>query len=203
MKQLIRNLIEDGCLKNLNIIEAFTAIDRKDFVPEYLKEYAYENRPLPIGAGQTISQPAVVAFMLELLRPKQGEKVLDVGFGSGWQTALLAHVVGEKGKVVAIERMPELFDFGKRNCEKYHFNNIEFILGDGNIVYKPDKFFDKIVAGASSPWEIPEAFKKQLRIGGRMVIPIGDSIFSFWRENEDVFLHKEYPGFLFVPLIKD
>lgn len=203
MRQLIRNLIERGCLKDLNIIEAFVAVNRADFVPEYLKSSADENAPLPIGFGQTISQPEVVAFMLELLHPEQGEKILDVGFGSGWQTALLAHIVGEKGLIVAIERVSELFEFGKKNCEKYRFKNIEFILGDANIQYKPDKFFDKIIAAASSSGKIPQALKNQLRVGGRMVIPVRDSIFVIDKESDTQFAEKEFPGFVFVPLIKD
>jgi protein-L-isoaspartate(D-aspartate) O-methyltransferase len=203
MKQLIQKLIERGCLKDLNIIDAFATIDRADFVPLYLKEYAYENRPLPIGFGQTISQPEVVAFMLELLQPQQGEKILDVGFGSGWQTALLARIVGEKGLVVAIERIPELFDSGKKNCEKYGFKNIEFIPGDANIAYKKDEFFDKIIAAASSEREVPKAFKKQLKIGGIMVIPIRESIFILKKKDKNNFSEKEYPGFVFVPLVKE
>lgn len=203
MQQLVRYLIAKGCLKNPKIINAFAAIDRADFVPEEKKGYAYENRPLPIGFGQTISQPAVVAFMLELLQPKPGDKILDVGYGSGWQTALLAHIVAEKGKVVAIERIPELAEFGRKNCEKYGFKNIEFLTGDGTKAYKDNKYFDKIIAAASSPEGVPEALKSQLRIGGRIVIPIQESIFLIIKKSEKEFSEEEFPGFLFVPLIKD
>lgn len=202
MKQLIRHLIEKGCLKDLNLIEAFAAIDRADFVPQYLKDQAYEDRPLPIGFGQTISQPAVVAFMLELLEPRQGEKIMDVGSGSGWQTALLAHLTGEQGKVVAVERILELYEFGKENCKKYGFKNIEFLQEDATTVNRGESYFDKIIAGASSSYSVPENFRRQLKTGGKMVVPIRESIFSFTK-NETGFTKEEFPGFVFVPLIQD
>jgi protein-L-isoaspartate(D-aspartate) O-methyltransferase len=201
MEQLIRNLIEAGRLKDLKIREAFTTIDRIDFVPSEFEEEAYADRPLYNGHGQTISQPQVVAFMLELLHPLSGDKIFDIGSGSGWQTALLAHIVGEKGLVAAIERIPELFSCGKKNCEKYHFKNIEFILGDATLPYEPDYFFDKIIASASSKESVPEAIKQQLKIGGTMVMPVGESIFSLTRINKDNFSEKEFPGFFFVPLV--
>lgn len=203
MKQLIRNLIERGCLKDLDVIDAFAAVDRADFVPEKMREYAYEDRALSIGYGQTISQPCVVAFMLELLKPQQGEKILDVGFGSGWQTALLAHIVGENGLIVAIEIVPELFNFGRNNCRKYGFKNIEFILGDAHIVRKKNGFFDKIVVAASTQGEIPNTLKRQLKVGGLMIIPVRNSIFLINKKEEDDFQQEEFPGFVFVPFVKN
>src|SRR3990167_725228 len=110
-EDLINELIKDGYLKTPAIIEAFKRIDRKDFVPEEMKEMAYENTALPIGEKQTISQPLVVAFMLELLELKSGEKILEIGTGSGWNTALMAKIAGEKGKIISIERIKELNQF--------------------------------------------------------------------------------------------
>ncbi|MGB9681196.1 MAG: protein-L-isoaspartate O-methyltransferase family protein, partial [Minisyncoccia bacterium] len=132
-EELIKELIEEGVLKSPKLIEAFLKIDRKDFVLEDLKEYAYLNQPLSIGFGQTISQPLVVAFMLELLEVQEGEKILDIGSGSGWTTALLSYLTGEKGKVFAIERIPELKEFGEENVKKYNFVEkgiAKFYLGD-------------------------------------------------------------------------
>ena len=115
MKYLVKELISSGYLKTPEIIDAFQKIDRKDFVSDEYKDRAYVNAPLPIGYGQTISQPLTVAFMLELLQPEKGNKILEIGSGSGWQTALLARVVGDEGRVFAIELIPELEQFGRKN----------------------------------------------------------------------------------------
>ena len=129
---LVEKLKVDGFLKMPAIISAFQKIDRADFVlPQYSNE-AYEDYPLPIGHGQTISQPATVAFMLELLQPKIGEKILDIGAGSGWATALLAEIVGKDGKVYGLEIISELVEFGKNNLGKYNFNNAEILLAGKN-----------------------------------------------------------------------
>ncbi len=108
MEDLVKHLERHGLLKNESVRDAFLAVDRADFVPERAKKMAYVDRPLSIGEGQTISQPLVVAFMLEALRPREGDKIMDVGVGSGWQTGLLAKIVGDKGKIDAIEVIPQL-----------------------------------------------------------------------------------------------
>ena len=111
---LARYLEEKGVLKSPLLISAFEEVDRADFVPAKLYDFAYEDHPLDIGWGQTISQPYTVSFMLELLSLEEGNIVMDVGYGSGWTTALISHAVGDRGKVYAIERVPELCDFGKK-----------------------------------------------------------------------------------------
>jgi len=213
----VQNLIERGYLKTPRIIEAFQKIDRGDFVMDEYKSEAYVDIPLPIGGGQTISQPLTVAFMLELLQPEPGDKVMDIGFGSGWTTALLAYVVGKKGKVCAIERILELCEFGRKNVAKYNFIDkgiVEMKCGDGTKGYEKggpydnckaitasgNERFDKILAGASAK-ELPRAWKEQLKIGGRIVAPVGWSVWLFIKKNEDEFEEKEYPGFSFVPLV--
>ncbi len=203
LENLINNLIENGYLKTPEIIDAFYKIDRTDFVPEELKSEAAANTPLPIGYGQTISQPLTVAFMLELLEPKKGNKILDVGSGSGWQSSLLACIVGENGKVFAIERIPELLEFGRKNSQKYNFKNLEFITGDGSKGYEKEAFYDRIIVAASAFREIPEELKKQLKIGGRLVIPVENSIWLVIKKAEDEYEEKEFPGFVFVPLIEE
>jgi protein-L-isoaspartate(D-aspartate) O-methyltransferase len=206
---LIDLLIKEGWLKTPRIIEAFRKIKRVDFLPEDIKDMSELNEALPIGFGQTISQPLVVAFMMELLNPKLGERVLDIGSGSGWTSALLGELVGENGKVFAIELIPELMEFGKKNVAKYNFiegKRVEFICADGSIGYKKSAPFDKILASASAE-KIPLAWKEQLKLGGRIVTPIGDSIWLFIRKSEKTaissqeFEEIEYPGFGFVPLI--
>ncbi|MGC9610645.1 MAG: protein-L-isoaspartate(D-aspartate) O-methyltransferase [Minisyncoccia bacterium] len=202
-ESLIQSLIDDGYLKTPAIIEAFRKIDRANFVPEEQKDEAYGNYPLPIGFGQTISQPLTVAFMLELLEPKSGEKILDVGTGSGWQAALLAHIVGDEGKVIAVERIAELFMFAGKNLGKYDFlgkGTIKIINADGSGGYKVEAPFDKIIAAASAE-KIPEAWKEQLKIGGRIVAPVKESILVLDKKGPGEFEGRRYFGFSFVPLI--
>jgi protein-L-isoaspartate(D-aspartate) O-methyltransferase len=203
-KKLIQELIKQGWLKSPKIIEAFFKIKREDFLPENLKYIAYLNEALPIGYGQTISQPLVVAFMLEKLEPRAGEKILDIGSGSGWTTALLAEIVGERGKVIAIEVIPELVEFGKKNVAKYNFIEkgiVEFVCFDGTKGYPKEAPYDKILCSASAK-KLPETWKEQLKIGGKIVTPIGTSIWVFEKIKKDEFLSKEYPGFAFVPLVE-
>lgn len=200
---LIDQLIAEGWLKTPRIIKAFKKIKRVDFLPEGMENLAELNEALPIGYGQTISQPLVVAFMIEKLEPKEGEKILDVGSGSGWTSALLAEIVGEKGKIIAIEIVPELVEFGKKNVEKYNFGEkgmVEFIFGDGSKGYQKEAPFDKILVSAAAE-KLSPAWKEQLKIGGRIVAPIGFSIWLFIKKSEKNFEETEYPGFAFVPLI--
>lgn len=201
---LIENLIQEGWLKTSRIIEAFKKIKRNDFLPQDLKDLAELNEALPIGYGQTISQPLVVAFMLELLEPKEGEKILDIGSGSGWTSALLAEIVGEKGKVIAIEVVPELKEFGEKNVSKYSLikkGQVQFICADGSKGYEKESPFDKILVSASAI-KASDSWKKQLKVGGRIVTPINSSIWLFIKKNESEFDQSEYPGFVFVPLIE-
>ncbi|MDP3093390.1 MAG: protein-L-isoaspartate O-methyltransferase [bacterium] len=237
---LIDYLIAKGWLKTPEIIRAFKAIKRVDFLPDDLKDLAEINEALPIGNNQTISQPLVVAFMLELLQPEPGQKILDIGCGSGYTTALLARIVGGndtrykildtkyKSKVVGVEIIPELAKFARDNVAKYNFveNGIaEIICADGSKGYAEESPYDKILVSASLQAESPEpsrrnelpealipgwvgpgaraprAWKEQLKIGGRIVTPIGNSIWLFIKKGKDEFEEIEYPGFVFVPLV--
>jgi protein-L-isoaspartate(D-aspartate) O-methyltransferase len=201
---LVDSLIVKGWLKTPRLIEAFRKIKRVDFLPDEFRDLADLDEALPIGFNQTISQPLTVAFMLELLQPQPGEKVLDIGSGSGWTTALLAEIVGPKGKVIALELIPELMEWGRQNVAKYGFIEkriAQFICADGSRGYRKEAPYNKILASASIQGKLPQAWKEQLRVGGRIVSPIGNSIWLFIKKSQTEFEEKEFPGFVFVPLI--
>jgi len=203
-ENLINSLVIDGYLKTPAIIEAFKNIDRLDFVLDEYKNEAYVNAPLPIGFNQTISQPLTVAFMLELLEPKPNEKILDVGSGSGWTTALLAYLVGENGRVIGLERIPELVALSEKNISKYNFIKkgiVEIINSDGAKGYRKEAPYDRIIAGASAAGDVPIYWRRQLKIGGRIVAPVGNSVIVIDKISKNKYLQKEYFGFSFVPLI--
>ena len=212
MKNLIKELISSGYLKTLRLIEAFERVDRKDFVSDEHKDEAYINSALPIGHGQTISQPMTVAFMLELLQPEKGNKIMEIGSGSGWQTALLASAVGgpastrgepTRGGVFAIELIPELCALGKKNVSKYDFVKkeiVKFFCLNATRGLPEEAPFDRIVSAASAE-EVPKAWKEQLKIGGRMVLPIKDAVHLLIKKGENKFEEQVFPGFAFVPFI--
>jgi len=224
---LINSLIQDGWLKTPRIINAFREIKRHDFMftrrslredgPD-IEELAEINEPLPIGYGQTISQPLTVAFMLEQLQPEPGDNILDIGSGSGWTTALLSHIVSQQGnskfqipnsekqgKITAIEIIPELKEFGEKNIAKYNFIKkgiVQFICTDGSKGYEKGAPFDKILASASAE-KIPQAWKEQLKVEGRIVTPVRSSIWVLTKKSEKEFEETEHPGFVFVPLVEN
>lgn len=202
---LVDVLIKEGWLESNRIIEAFREIDREDFLPPAKKSLAEVNEALPIGHGQTISQPLVVAFMLEKLDPRVGNKILDIGSGSGWTTALLSHIVTEQGKVIGIEIVPELKEFGERNVAKYNFVDkgiADFLCKDGTEGFEEEAPYDRILASASAQ-QLPSAWKEQLKIGGKIVAPVGHSIFVYEKRSKQDFNKEEHPGFSFVPLINE
>jgi len=204
MEELIEKLTDEGYLKSKRIISAFEKIDRADFVTKDMKSQSNLNIALPTTHGQTISQPLTVAFMLELLQAKTGDVILDIGSGTGWQTALLAELVGESGKIYAIERVPDLKRFGEKNLEKYNYNNVEFICGDGTRGYDKAAPYNRIIVAAAAEIGIPDVLLKQLRVGGRLVIPVGkydQEMVMVEKVAKNDYKEKRHPGFQFVPLI--
>ncbi len=200
MDELVDAMISSGMLRSPLIIDAFRTIDRKYFVPESYIDETYIDAPLPIGNYQTISQPSTVAFMLEKLDPKDGNKVLDIGSGSGWTTALLCYMVGDKGSVTGVERIESLVEQGKNNLSKFRFNSHCHIERAGEKLGIPGEQFDRILVSASAD-DTPEELFRQLKIGGILVIPIRESIFKFTKISETEIKKEEFYGFVFVPLI--
>lgn len=189
-----------GVLKTPEIIEAFLKVDRAYFIPGELKDKTYIDAPLPIGKDQTISQPSTVAFMLELLKPKKGDKILDIGSGSGWTTALLCQIAGKEGVVIGVERIDELVKIGQNNLLKFNFGKNCFIQKAGSSIGIPGEKFDKILVSASAK-HFPNKLLNQLQVGGTLVIPVKNSIFKFEKISDTITQKSEYPGFVFVPLI--
>lgn len=204
MSRLVNDLMYHGYLRADAVIDAMNAISREEFVLSKFRKQADADLPLPIGHGQTISSPKVVAIMLELLDPKKGQTMLDAGTGSGWTAALLASIAGETGKVVTIERLEDLYRFGKENIEKYGFISkgiVECVLGDAGDGYEKEAPYDRILVSAMAS-KVPDALKKQLKIGGKLVIPIYNNVCYFEKRGEDDFYKEEFGGFSFVPFVQ-
>jgi len=198
---LVRELIDQGVLKSKQIIKAFYTINRKHFVINSEKLNAYTDYPLPIGFGQTISQPHIIAHMLELLKVKKGDIVLDVGSGSGRTTTLLAQLVGRKGRVYGVDIIPELVSFGKKNLTRYGFTQAKIELAGtqyGLPKYAP---YDKILVSAAGE-EIPKELFDQLKSGGKMIIPIKNKVISLIKKIDGRVEIEEFGEFTFVPLLR-
>lgn len=157
---------------NRAVIDAFNKVPRELFVlPEY-REDAYRDEPLPIPAGQTISQPTTVVLMLDALDVRPGMKILEIGAGSGYNAALLSVLAGEKGKVVTTEIVPELVRFAKNNLKKAGFSNVKVVHCDGSKGYAKEAPYDRIVCTAGAP-KIPQVLVDQLKEGGVLLVPVG------------------------------
>lgn len=156
------------------VLAAMRAVPREEFVPENLRHHAYDDGPLPIGGGQTISQPFIVAIMIESLKLESSDRVLEIGVGSGYAAAVLAEIVAQ---VYGIERIETLAVAARRRLERLGYDNVEIRHGDGTKGWSEKGPFDAIVVAAAGP-KVPEALKEQLAPGGRMVIPVGSSRFD-------------------------
>lgn len=196
---LVASLKDSGAIRSKAVESAFRAVDRARFVPEESRGLAYLDTALPIGEGQTISQPTVVAYCLEWLSAEPGNCVLDVGSGSGYTTALLAHMVGLEGGVLGLERIPALVKMGAENLAGFHFPHAR-IERAGEKLGRPEEGpYDRILVSTAAE-EIPQTFKEQLRNGGRLVIAVRSAICVVDRRGND-FNTVCHEGFVFVPLI--
>ncbi len=180
-----------------NIIKAFEKVDREKFIPEKHHSYAYHNTALPIGHGQTISQPYTIAYILTLLELKGNQEILEIGSGSGYVLALLSKLA-PNSKITGIERIKSLAESSKQKLKNY--KNIQIINADGT---KPisKKSFDRIIVSASAN-EIPQNLLKQLKFGGIMIAPVKDKLTLIKKQSGQNKI-IEHPGFVFVPLISD
>ncbi len=201
-ERLITHLKQLGVLQSSRIIEALRTVNRADFIPKDLRKYAYDDVALPIGYRQTISQPYTVVFMLEKLSVQPGDKVMDVGYGSGWQSALLANLAGKEGNVYALEVMPELCKWGEKNVLKYPdlYRRIKFFCQSAGLGCPEVAPFDRIIAAATL-LKVPREWREQLNVGGKMVYPSDNSIYLEEKMSDGKFIKKEYPGFVFVSFV--
>ena len=203
-RRLVEMLKELGYIKSRKVEQAMLKVPRELFVPPEYRDMAYLDRPLPIGYGQTISAPSIVAYMTELLDPDRGMKVLEVGTGSGYQAAILAEIVGDEGHVWSIERIPELAETARRNLEKAGYGDrVTVIVGDGTLGYPDAAPYDRIIVTAAAP-SVPPPLEEQLKEGGRLVAPIGDYIAQelvVGEKRGGVMVYRRDIEVIFVPLV--
>jgi protein-L-isoaspartate(D-aspartate) O-methyltransferase len=205
LKEMVLYLRLNGFLKSEAVERALLSVDRYYFVPENLNAFSYKDLALPIGHGQTISAPSVVALMLEKLEIKDGMNVLEVGTGSGYNAALLAELVGPKGRVTTIETLPELAKLAKENIKKLNkdYENIEFVVGDGSKGYPPNAPYDAIAVTAAMPWlDKSHPLIKQLAPHGKLIAPVGDEYYQnliLYDRKRDSF--ESVLPVVFVPLV--
>ena len=170
--RLIERLKRYGYIRSKEVENAMLSVRREDFVPPSVRRYAYDDTPLEIGFGQTISAPHMVAMMCEELELKKGLKILEIGAGSGYHAAVISKIIGEEGKVYSIERIAELAEFARKNLEKAGIKNVEVIEGDGSLGLPEHAPYDRILVTCSAP-DIPKPLIEQLKEGGIILIPVG------------------------------
>ena len=201
INDLIIYLKNSKFLTDNRVESALRNIPRHEFILESELDYAYNNEPLPIMKNQTISQPGVVTRMTEWLDVKDGQKILEIGTGSGWQSAILSYLVGS-GSIYSIERHPELVKFAQENLKKLDIDNVHVILGDGSIGYPEESPYDRIIITAACT-EIPSPLLEQLNENGLIIAPVGDSSQSLvllQKTSKGLVEVKNQSKYVFVPL---
>ncbi|PIU42362.1 MAG: protein-L-isoaspartate O-methyltransferase [Candidatus Omnitrophica bacterium CG07_land_8_20_14_0_80_42_15] len=198
-RMVVEQLIPRG-IHSERVLSAFKKVPRHAFIPELESDNTYGDFPLPIGEGQTISQPYMVALMSELLELKKDEKVLEIGTGSGYQAAILAELAG---KVYSVERFENLAKSAERILEKLGYQNIKIKIGDGTLGWDEYAPYDGIIVTAGAP-EIPKSLLEQLAEGGRLIIPVGghySQMLTLVRNVKGKFKTLDICGCIFVPLV--
>lgn len=202
MRNKLASILADKGIVNSKVLEAIKTIPRHLFLDSSFEDHAYQDKAFPIGAEQTISQPFTVAFQSELLEVQPNHKVLEIGTGSGYQTAVLLHL---RAKVYTIERQQELFKKTSRFFTKMGYRPKKVIFGDGYKGLPTEAPFDSIIVTAGAPF-VPNPLLAQLKVGGKLVIPVGidEQVMTlFTRKSEKEFEKKEFGSFRFVPMLED
>lgn len=201
-RRMVQNQIEARGVTDERVLEAMRTVPRERFVPSEMRSRAFGDGPLPIGAGQTISQPYIVALMAEALELEQGDRVLEIGTGSGYAAAVLAEVAGE---VFTIERHADLVEQARSVLADLGYDNVHVRHGDGTLGWQEQAPFDAIVSAAAGP-SVPDSLMSQLAVGGRLVMPVGDkmmhqSLMRVRRTDDGTFESEDLGAVRFVPLI--
>lgn len=202
LRQQLVNIIKSKGITDVNVLKAIGNIPRHLFMDSGFLDHAYQDKAFPIAADQTISQPYTVAFQSELLQVKKGDKVLEIGTGSGYQTAVLCEL---GAKVYSIERQQELFKRTSKFLPKLGYRAKKLVFGDGYKGLVDEAPFDSVIVTAGAPF-VPKPLLGQLKIGGRLVIPVGDDVqimTLFIRKGTKEFEKHEFGEFRFVPLLED
>ena len=201
-ENMVRQQIAGRGIRGARLIEAFRTVPRELFVPEDVRLFAYEDGPLPIEAGQTISQPYIVALMIEAAGISPGDRVLEIGAGSGYAAAVMSRIAAE---VVAVERHSELAALARERMERLGYGNVRVVEGDGTAGLPGEAPFEAILCAASGS-HVPEALSRQLSIGGILVMPVGEpeavqTLVKVTRRGEEEFEREDLGPVRFVPLI--
>ena len=204
--RLVDKLLNQGYIRTDKVKKAMMKVPREEFIPPENRAYAYADQPLPIGSGQTISAPHMVAMICEKLDLTEDMKVLEIGTGFGYNAAVVAELLGSEGHLFTIERLESLAEQSRDNLERTGYSDkVTVITGDGTLGYPEEAPYDRIYATASAP-EIPEPLKEQLKIGGKLILPVGSidyfqELVCVERISADEFKTRRLGGVVFVPMI--
>ena len=201
-KELVEKLERDGRIKTDEVKKAFLEVPREEFVPEAMRDYAYVDTPLEIGNGQTISAPHMVAIMCEALDIKNGQKILEIGAGSGYHAAIVSKLVGEEGHVYTVERFSSLAEKAQKNLDSACVKNVTIEVGDGSEGFSEHAPYERIYVTCAAP-KTPRPLVDQLNDPGKLMVPVGRLMceLKLIEKKEGKLIEKDLGGCAFVPLV--